>query len=213
MTNVITSNDLLDLLEKHYNFSRSAFYSIKEENGERKIETLVPRDFIISWLTEAFSAEIYTKIINNTSLNLKDSKVNVMSRTSGGMYYCSNRFNDNKFDQYNYVDLGNMLASIYTGALSKDCIHTIIHSIDPADGNEKYEISIKEKFIIKDEKNPVPKDNDKIVFNNYDEVLRYRPVVEDKAICEFLSLPVNIENAESSDFLRLDKYYKTYFYE
>ena len=211
MTNVITSNDLLDLLEKHYNFSRSAFYSIKEENGERKIEALVPRDFTISWLTEAFSAEIYTKIINNTSLRFEDR--GTTSKTSGGMYYCSNRFNDNKFDQYNYVDLGNMLASIYTGALSKDCIHTIIHSIDSTDGSEKYEVSIKEKFIIKDEKNQVPKDNDKIVFNNYDEVLRYRPVVEDKAICEFLSLPVNIEKAEGSDFLRLDKYYKTYFYE
>jgi hypothetical protein len=212
MINVITSNDLLDLLEKHYNFSRSAFYSIKEEDGERKIETLVPRDFIISWLTEAFSAEIYTKIISNTSLRFRDSEVT--SKTSGGMYYCSNRFSDNKFDQYNYVDLGNMLASIYTaGTASKDCIHTIIHSIDSTGGSEKYEVSVKEKFIIKDEKNPVPKDNDKIVFNNYNEVLRYRPVVEDKAICEFLSLPVNIEKAESSDFLRLDKYYKMYFYE
>lgn len=209
MINVITSNDLLDLLEKHYNFSRSAFYSIKEEDGERKIEASVPRDFIISWLTEAFSAEIYTKIINNTSLKFKDSEVT--SKTSGGMYYCSNRFD--KFDNYNYVDLGNMLAQLYTGSSSKDCIHTIIHSIDSADGSEKYEVSVKEKFIIKDEKNPVSKDNDKIVFNNYDEVLRYRPVVEDKAICEFLSLPVNIEKAESSDFLRLDKYYKTYFYE
>lgn len=209
MINVITSNDLLDLLEKHYNFSRSAFYSIKEEDGERKIETLVPRDFIISWLTEAFSAEIYTKIINNTSLNLKDSRVT--SKTSGGMYYCSNRFD--KYDQYNYVDLGNMLASLYTGSHSNDCIHTIIHSIDSADGSEKYEISIKEKFIIKDEKSPVSKDNDKLVFNNYDEVLKYKPVVEDKAICEFLSQTVNIEKTKSSDFLRLDKYYKTYFYE
>lgn len=210
MINTITSNDLLDLLEKHYNFSRSAFYSIKEEDGERKIEVLVPRDFIISWLTEAFSAEIYTKIINNVSLSFRDSEIT--SKTSGGMYYCSNRFD--KYDQYNYVDLGSMLASLYTaGAASKDCIHTIIHSIDSTDGSEKYEVSVKEKFIIKDEKNPVPKDNDKIVFNNYNEVLRYRPVVEDKAICEFLSLPVNIEKAESSDFLRLDKYYKMYFYE
>lgn len=209
MINVITSNDLLDLLEKHYNFSRSAFYSIKEEDGERKIETLVPRDFIISWLTEAFSAEIYTKIINNTSLNLKDCETT--SKTSGGMYYCSNRFD--KYDQYNYVDLGNMLASLYTRSLSNDCIHTIIHSIDSADGSEKYEISIKEKFIIKDEKSPVPKDNDKLVFNNYNEVLKYKPVVEDKAICEFLSQTVNIEKTKSSDFLRLDKYYKTYFYE
>ena len=208
MINVITSNDLLDLLEKHYNFSRSAFYSIKEEDGERKIEALVPRDFIISWLTEAFSAEIYTKIINNTSLRFEDS--NTTSKTSGGMYY-SNRFD--KFDQYNYVDLGNMLASLYTGALSKDCIHTIIHSIDSADGNERNEVSIKEKFIIKDEKNSVPKDNDKVVFNNYDEVLKYKPVVEDKAICEFLSKSANIEKSKSSDFLRLDKYYKTYFYE
>lgn len=209
MINTITSNDLLDLLEKHYNFSRSAFYSIKEEDGERKIEVLVPRDFIISWLTEAFSAEIYTKIINNTSLSFRDSEIT--SKTSGGMYYCSNRFD--KFDQYNYIDLGSMLASLHTSAASKDCIHTIIHSINSTDGSEKYEVSVKEKFIIKDEKNPVPKDNDKIVFNNYNEVLRYRSVVEDKAICEFLSLPVNIEKAESSDFLRLDKYYKTYFYE
>lgn len=210
MINVITSNDLLDLLEKHYNFSRSAFYSIKEENGERKIETLVPRDFIISWLTEAFSAEIYTKIINNTSLKFKDSEVT--SKTSGGMYYCSNRFD--KYDQYNYVDLGNMLAQLYTGSSSnsKDCIHSIVHSID-SDGSEKYEISIKEKFIIKDEKNPVPKDNDKPVFNNYNEVLKYKSVVEDKAICEFLSQSVIIEKTKSSDFLRLDKYYKTYFYE
>lgn len=215
MINVITSNDLLDLLEKHYNFSRSAFYSVKEEDGERKIEALVPRDFIISWLTEAFSAEIYTRIINNVSLSFRDSediRINkITSKTRGGMYYCSNRFD--KFDQYNYVDLGSMLASLNTSTASKDCIHTIIHSIDSADGSEKYEVSVKEKFIIKDEKNPVPKDNDKIIFNNYDEVLRYRSVVEDKAICEFLSLPVNIEKAESSDFLRLDKYYKTYFYE
>lgn len=210
MINVITSNDLLDLLEKHYNFSRSAFYSIKEEGGERKIEALVPRDFIISWLIEAFSAEIYTKIINNTSLSFKDSKVT--SKTSGGMYYCSNRFD--KYDQYNYVDLGNMLAQLYTGSSSNSnsSIHSIVHSID-SDGSEKYEISIKEKFIIKDEKNPVPKDNDKLVFNNYNEVLKYKPVVEDKAICEFLSQSANIEKTKSSDFLRLDKYYKTYFYE
>lgn len=210
MINVITSNDLLDLLEKHYNFSRSAFYSVKEEDGERKIEALVPRDFIISWLIEAFSAEIYTKIIKNTSLNFKDSKVT--SKTSGGMYYCSNRFD--KYDQYNYVDLGNMLTQLYTGSSSNsnDCIHSIVHSID-SDGSEKYEISIKEKFIIKDEKNSVPKDNDKLVFNNYNEVLKYKPVVEDKAICEFLSQSVNIEKTKSSDFLRLDKYYKTYFYE
>lgn len=213
MINVITSNDLLDLLEKHYNFSRSAFYSVKEEDGERKIEALVPRDFIISWLTEAFSAEIYTKIIKNTSLNFKDSKVT--SKTSGGMYYCSNRFD--KYDQYNYVDLSNMLAQLYTdytdsSSNSNSSIHSIVHSID-SDGSEKYEISIKEKFIIKDEKNPVPKDNDKLVFSNYNEVLKYKPVVEDKAICEFLSQSVIIEKTKSSDFLRLDKYYKTYFYE
>lgn len=210
MINVITSNDLLDLLEKHYNFSRSAFYSVKEKDGERKIEALVPRDFIISWLTEAFSAEIYTKIINNTSLKFNDSEVT--SKTSGGMYYCSNRFD--KFDNYNYVDLGNMLAQLYTGSSSNSniSIHSIVHSID-SDGSEKYEISIKEKFIIKDEKNPVPKDNDKLVFNNYNEVLKYKPVVEDKAICEFLSQSVIIEKTKSSDFLRLDRYYKTYFYE
>lgn len=210
MINVITSNDLLDLLEKHYNFSKSAFYSVKEEDGERKIEALVPRDFIISWLIEAFSAEIYTKIIKNTSLNFKDNKVT--SKTSGGMYYCSNRFD--KFDNYNYVDLGNMLAQLYTGSSSNsnNSIHSIVHSID-SDGSEKYEISIKEKFIIKDEKNQVPKDNDKLVFSNYNEVLKYKPVVEDKAICEFLSQSVIIEKTKSSDFLRLDKYYKTYFYE
>lgn len=210
MINVITSNDLLDLLEKHYNFSRSAFYSVKEEDGERKIEALVPRDFIISWLIEAFSAEIYTKIINNTSLIFKDSEVT--SKTSGGMYYCSNRFD--KFDNYNYVDLGNMLAQLYTGSSSNSnsSIHSIVHSID-SDGSKKYEVSIKEKFIIKDEKNPVPKDNDKLVFNNYNEVLKYKPVVEDKAICEFLSQSVIIEKTKSSDFLRLDRYYKTYFYE
>lgn len=210
MINVITSNDLLDLLEKHYNFSRSAFYSVKEEDGERKIEALVPRDFIISWLIEAFSAEIYTKIINNTSLIFKDSEVT--SKTSGGMYYCSNRFD--KFDNYNYVDLGNMLAQLYTGSSSNSnsSIHSMVHSID-SDGSKKYEVSIKEKFIIKDEKNPVPKDNDKLVFNNYNEVLKYKPVVEDKAICEFLSQSVIIEKTKSSDFLRLDRYYKTYFYE
>ncbi len=212
MINTITSNDLLDLLEKHYNFSRSAFYSIKEEEGERKIEVSVPRDFIISWLTEAFSAEIYTRIVNYTSLcfnkicgNGTMSKIN-----GGGMYYCSNRFD--KSDQYNYTDLGNVLSLLYTNPLSKDCIYSIIHSIG-SDGSERYEVSAKEKFIIKDEKNPVPKDNDKLVFNNYDEALKYRPVVEDKAICEFLSQSIIIEKAKNSDFLGLDKYYKTYFYE
>lgn len=208
MINVITSNNLLDLLEKHYNFSRSAFCSIKEENGERKIEASVPRDFIISWLTDTFSAEIYTRIVNYTSHCFNKYYDNgTMSRINRGkMYYGSN-----KYDQYNYSDLGN-IALIYTNP-SKDCILSIIHSIDSSDGSEKYEVSVKEKFIIKDEKNPIPKDNDKIVFNNYNEVLRYRPVVEDKAICEFLSQPVNIEKTKSSDFLRLDKYYKTYFYE